>query len=153
MLVIKPGHVSQKISVQKALVQWGEENQESLEAIQPGRYNGLLAEVQQISKEVYLESMARCRTASEGWESELEVYRAMGILVAHGLKSLDGLQDENGDPVKLSSEDGQLDKDSLALLHDNDLMLDMWRIVRYYNELTASEKKAFSERAQPTSRS
>jgi uncharacterized protein YfkK (UPF0435 family) len=153
MLVIKPGHTSQKISVQKALLAWGEENQESLDAIAPNRYNGLLAEVQQISKEVYLESMARCRAAADGWESELEVYRAMGLLVASGLKGLHGLEDVDGNAVNLTSIDGVLDKDSLDVLHDNDLMLDMWRIVRHYNELTASEKKAFSERVQPTSHS
>ena len=77
----------------------------------------------------------------------------MGILVASGLKGLHGLEDEDGNAVKLASVDGKLDGDSLAILHDNDLMLDMWRIVRHYNELTAIEKKAFSEQAQPTLRS
>jgi len=150
MLVIKANHVSQKVSVQKALDAWGEENPESKELIEPNRYNGLMVEIKQISKEVYLESMARCRQSVEGWEAEIEVYRAMSMLVASGVEQLHGLQDEEGQEVFLSSENGKLDGDSINLLHDNDLLLDMWRLVRHYNELTALEKKAFLGQARQT---
>ena len=75
MLVIKPGHTSRKISVQNALKVWGEENPESLEAIAPNKYNGLLIEVQQISKEIYLESMARCRAAADGNQNSRSIAR------------------------------------------------------------------------------
>ena len=150
MFVIRPGHVSRKISLRKALLEWQKLHPETAELCEPTRYNGLTVEIRQVSKETFLEALAMCRTP-EGVDSEIEIYRAMGLLVRHAVKQLHGLEDENG-PVMFSSEDSEkmLDDDSLELLHDNDLVMDLWRVSRMYNELSADEKKTFSGAALPT---
>tara|TARA_Y100000361_G_C11159934_1_gene346601 strand:- start:1715 stop:2164 length:450 start_codon:yes stop_codon:yes gene_type:complete len=148
MLVIRPGHVSNKISVQKALLEWQAANPETAALCDPARYNGLTVEVKQVSKQTFLEALAMCRSTG-GLDSEIEIYRAMGMLVQHAIKQVHGLEDLDGKVLLEADESGSLTDESLELLHDNDLVMDLWRIARMYNELSAEEKKTFSEQAQP----
>ena len=73
----------------------------------------------------------------------------MGILVQHGLQSLKGLEDDEG-PVEVVCVNGKLAEDDVEMLHDNGLVLDLWRAVKHYNELSAKEKKQFGGRQQLT---
>ena len=149
MLVIRPGHISEKVSVQKALRQWQKENPDNASLCEPAKYNGLAVEIKQVSKATFLEALSMCRTSS-GVDSEIEVYRAMGMLVQHAIKQVHGLEDEDGKVFLDHDAEKNLSEESLELLHDNDLVMDLWRIARMYNELTAEEKKTFSEQARPT---
>jgi hypothetical protein len=146
MLVIRPNHVSGPIDLNGALRQWAKE--EGMETFEPiGEYKGLQIEIKQVSKETYLESMAIARSAGDGPKAEVQIYQGMGLLVQHGIKSISGLEDEKG-AVPVICVNGKLEDEDLSLLHDNGLTLDLWRCVKYYNEMTATEKKQFGE-AQP----
>jgi hypothetical protein len=148
MLVIRPKHISTNIDLNTALKEWATENEfEGFEGV--GDYEGMSLKIKQVSKEVYLESMAQARSAGDGPKAEVEIYRAMGMLVQHGLQSLKGLEDDDG-PVEVVCVNGKLADEDVELLHDNGLMLDLWRAVKHYNELSAKEKKQFGGLRQPT---
>tara|TARA_R110002051_G_scaffold79005_1_gene142675 strand:- start:4704 stop:5153 length:450 start_codon:yes stop_codon:yes gene_type:complete len=141
VLVIRPKHVSTNIDLNTALKNWATENEvEGFEGV--GDYEGISLQIKQVSKEVYLESMARARSAGDGPEAEVEIYRAMGMLVQHGLQSLKGLEDDDG-PLEVACVNGKLAEEDVEMLHDNGLVLDLWRAVKHYNELSATEKKQF----------
>jgi len=149
VLVIRPNHISKNVDLNAALKAWADENE--IEGFaEVGEYKGISLEIKQVSKEVFLESMAMARSAGDGPKAEVEIYRAMGMLVQHGLQSLNGIEDEDG-PIKIKCENGKIEEDDLNLLHDNGLILDLWRVVRNYNELGAEEKKRFGAQQPPTS--
>lgn len=151
MLVIRPNHISSNIDFNSALKVWASENEvEGFEGV--GEYKGISIQIKQVSKEIYLESMAMARSAGEGPKAEFEIYQAMGMLVQHGIQSIKGLRDEDGD-VEVTCVNGKLADEDLDLLHDNGLVLDLWRAVKHYNELSAEEKKQFGGLPLPTSQS
>lgn len=148
MLVIRPNHISKEIDLNTALKSWASENEvDDFEGV--GEYKGINISIKQISKETYLESMALARSAGEGPKAEVEIYRAMGMLVQHGLQKLTGIEDEDG-AIEINCVNGKIDDEDLGMLHDNGLILDLWRVVKSYNELGAKEKKHFGVQARQT---
>ena len=148
MLVIRPNHISKEIDFNTALKSWASENEvDDFEGV--GEYKGMALSIKQISKETYLESMALARSAGDGPKAEVEIYRAMGMLVQHGLQRLTGLEDEDG-AVEINCVNGKINDEDLEMLHDNGLILDLWRVVKSYNELGAEEKKLFGAQVRQT---
>ena len=45
---------------------------------------------------------------------------------------------------------GKINDEDLEMLHDNGLILDLWRVVKSYNELGAEEKKLFGAQVRQT---
>lgn len=149
MLVIRPGHKSKKLQLLDALKDWYEAQQFEEEYTPPKEYEGLSVELKQVSKTVYLESMGKARDTGDGWRADVEIYDSMTMLVKHGLAALHGLEDESG-AVEIAAQDGILSDEALEIISDNGLLLDLWRLVRHYNELSAEEKKQFGGRAPQT---
>tara|TARA_Y100001963_G_scaffold57400_1_gene80355 strand:+ start:548 stop:994 length:447 start_codon:yes stop_codon:yes gene_type:complete len=148
VLVIRPNHISKEIDFNTALKSWASENEvDDFEGV--GEYKGISLSIKQISKETYLESMALARSAGDGPKAEVEIYRAMGMLVQHGLQRLTGLEDEDG-AVEINCVNGKINDEDLEMLHDNGLILDLWRVVKSYNELGAEEKKLFGAQVRQT---
>ena len=148
MLVIRPNHISKEIDFNTALKSWASENDvDDFEGV--GEYKGISLSIKQISKETYLESMALARSAGDGPKAEVEIYRAMGMLVQHGLQKLTGLEDEDG-AIEINCVNGKINDEDLEMLHDNGLILDLWRVVKSYNELGAEEKKQFGAQVRQT---
>jgi hypothetical protein len=146
--VIRPNHISKEIDFNTALKSWASENEvDDFEGV--GEYKGISLSIKQISKETYLESMALARSAGDGPKAEVEIYRAMGMLVQHGLQKLTGLEDEDG-AIEINCVNGKINDEDLEMLHDNGLILDLWRVVKSYNELGAEEKKQFGAQVRQT---
>ena len=150
MLVIRPGHKSKKLQLLDALKNWYQAQSFEEDYTPPKEYEGLSVEIKQLSKTVYLESMGKARDTGEGWRADVEIYESMTMLVKHGVAALHGLNDESG-AVEIAAQDGVLSDEALEIISDNGLLMDLWRIVRHYNELSAEEKKQFGAQAPQTS--
>ena len=149
MLVIRPNHKSKKIKLIDALGDWFKAQSFEEDYTPPKEYEGLSVEIKQLSKTVYLESMGKARDTGEGWRADVEIYESMSMLVTHGVAALHGLEDENG-AIDMTQKDGVLCEEDLQIISDNGLLMDLWRIVRHYNELSAEEKKQFGAQAPQT---
>ena len=153
MLVIRPNHKSGKLNLAVAIKKWADTSlsEEEAKAVKEvEEYKDVFVVVKQVSREVFVESMSKARSAATGDDSETELFAAMSDLVRLGIEEVIGLSDANG-PVVVKAEAGSLTDDVMELLGINDLTIDLWRVVKCYNELDASEKKLFGEQVQLTS--
>ncbi len=149
MLVIRPNHKSGKISLAQGLKKWAQVNVED-EVNIPEEYQNVFLIVKQISREVYIESMSKARSASSDEAGEGQLYSAMCDLVKFGIHCVEGLHDEDG-PILINAGDDGLSDEDISLLGVNELAVDLWRVVKCYNEVSATEKKLFGEQVQLTS--
>ena len=149
MLVIRPNHKSAKISLAEGLTRWAELSLEENVVI-PDDYKDVYVVVNQVSREIYIESMSKARASTEDTAGEGQLYAAMCDLVRAGVDSISGLHDESG-PIDIKAGEKGLADADMELLGINELLVDLWRLVKCYNEVNANEKKHFGGQAQLTS--